>query len=184
MTMMAPPSLASQLDMPRCTQMALVHDMAESLVGDLTPVDGIDKEEKHRREAEAMDYLCETLLGNVYNDKYQDIATNDAISHKLTADDTATTTTMNTKSNRIGPYIRSLWQEYEDSTTSESLFVHDVDKIELLLQMVEYERAHEGRLDLAEFTRVGDRVVLEEMKGWAGEVLEDRRRFWHQMRKQ
>lgn len=30
--------------------MALVHDMAECIVGDLTPADAVDKEEKHRRE--------------------------------------------------------------------------------------------------------------------------------------
>jgi len=26
-----------------CVKMAIVHDMAESLVGDITPVDGVDK---------------------------------------------------------------------------------------------------------------------------------------------
>ena len=30
--------------------MALVHDLAESLVGDITPHDGVSKEEKYRRE--------------------------------------------------------------------------------------------------------------------------------------
>ena len=34
----------------RCIKLALVHDMAESIVGDLTPHDGISKEEKHNRE--------------------------------------------------------------------------------------------------------------------------------------
>lgn len=28
-----------------------MHDMAESITGDLTPHDGVSKEEKHRREA-------------------------------------------------------------------------------------------------------------------------------------
>lgn len=65
MTMLAPKSLADRLDIPRCTRMALVHDMAESLVGDITPVDGISKPEKARREAATMDYLCDELLGNV-----------------------------------------------------------------------------------------------------------------------
>ena len=30
--------------------MALVHDMAECIVGDLTPHDNVSKEEKHSRE--------------------------------------------------------------------------------------------------------------------------------------
>ena len=34
----------------RCVKMALVHDMAECIVGDLTPHDNVSKEEKHRRE--------------------------------------------------------------------------------------------------------------------------------------
>lgn len=31
------------LDSGRCVKMALVHDMAEALVGDITPVDGVTK---------------------------------------------------------------------------------------------------------------------------------------------
>ena len=30
--------------------MALVHDLAECLIGDITPHDGVDKAEKYRRE--------------------------------------------------------------------------------------------------------------------------------------
>ena len=57
-TMLAPPSLrARDLNVPRCTQMAIVHDMAESLVGDITPQDGIPKPEKSRREETTMEFL-------------------------------------------------------------------------------------------------------------------------------
>ena len=34
----------------RCIRMALVHDLAESLVGDITPYDNVSKDEKFRRE--------------------------------------------------------------------------------------------------------------------------------------
>lgn len=34
--------------------MAIVHDLAESLVGDITPNCGISKEEKRRREGESI----------------------------------------------------------------------------------------------------------------------------------
>ena len=34
----------------------------------------------------------------------------------------------------------SLWQEYEDRQTSESCFVKDLDRFELAVQGVEYER--------------------------------------------
>ena len=46
--------------------MLLVHDMAEGLVGDLTPVDGVPKVEKNRREAATMDWVSQNLLGKVY----------------------------------------------------------------------------------------------------------------------
>ena len=36
--------------------MALVHDLAESIVGDLTPSSGVSKEEKHSREKVSLQY--------------------------------------------------------------------------------------------------------------------------------
>ncbi|CAI5715909.1 unnamed protein product [Peronospora effusa] len=45
----------------KCMKMAIVHDLAESLVGDITPYDGVTEEDKHRMEKEAMDEICNTL---------------------------------------------------------------------------------------------------------------------------
>lgn len=115
--------------------------MAESLVGDITPVDkDVTKEEKARREAATMDYFTNTLLGNVHGAAAQE--------------------------------LRSVFQEYEDNETLEAQFVHDVDKLELLLQMVEYERSH--KVALSEFVRVAERVQLPEMKAWAEQVVKER----------
>jgi putative hydrolase of HD superfamily len=147
LTMLAPPSVSEKLNIPHCTRMALIHDMAELLVGDITPVDNIPKREKSRREEETMDYLCKGLLGNVYGGVN-------------------------------GEEIRRVWREYEDSETPESIFVHDIDKIELLLQMVEYERSrrddHGKPLDLDEFTFVETKIALPEMKVWAKQIIEER----------
>lgn len=147
MTMMAPSSISSKLDILKCCRMALVHDMAESLVGDITPVDGVSKEEKSRRESETMDYICATLLGK--------------FNGGLNAQD-----------------IRKLWQEYEDSETLESNFVHDIDKVELISQMVEYERTAQGKKDLGEFTWVAKRVKSDEVKAWANQLLWERVQMW------
>lgn len=147
LTMLAPRSLSSRLDIPHCTKMALVHDMAELLVGDITPVDGVLKGEKSRREGATMDYLCRDLLGMV-------------------------------DGGLQGEELRSIWQEYEDGVTEESKFVHDVDKMELVLQMVEYEKQEEGRIDLSEFMRVAVRIELEEVKQWCREVLRERQAYW------
>ncbi|KAK3931167.1 5'-deoxynucleotidase HDDC2 [Frankliniella fusca] len=51
-------SSQSSLDRDKCMQLALIHDLAECIVGDLTPHCGVDPEEKHKREDEAMKELC------------------------------------------------------------------------------------------------------------------------------
>ncbi|KAK4126498.1 hypothetical protein N657DRAFT_567408 [Parathielavia appendiculata] len=147
MSMLAPPALAARLDMAKCMKMCLIHDMAESVVGDITPVDDVTKPEKSRREASTMDYITQRLLGKV-------------------------------DGGRVGSEIRAIWQEYEDSQTLDSLFVHDIDKMELLLQMVEYEKRGKGRLDLGEFAYVKTKIVLDEVKAWAEEIMKEREEFW------
>jgi putative hydrolase of HD superfamily len=145
MTMLAPPSLSAKLDIPRCTKMALIHDMAEALVGDITPVDyHITKAEKARREASVMEYITTTLLGKVPGGTLS------------------------------GQDIKSVFEEYEKDQTLEAHFVHDIDKMELLLQMVEYERSNE--VDLTEFTHVASRIRLPEIQAWAAEVIQERRK--------
>ena len=129
--------------------MALIHDMAEGLVGDLTPVDGVPKPEKSRREASTVDWISDRLLGKVYG-------------------------------GGPGQDLKAIWHEYEDGKTPESKFVHDVDKIELMLQMVEYERAHNCEIDLSEFSWVAKKLVMPEMVSWADEILKERSELWEQ----
>lgn len=51
------------IDTDKLVRMILIHDLPESdpAVGDITPFDGISKEEKARREEEAMAALCALL---------------------------------------------------------------------------------------------------------------------------
>ena len=151
-TMLAPKALASKLDIRHCTKMALVHDMAELLVGDITPVDNVPKAEKARREAETMDFLCNKLLGGE-------------------------------EEQEPGAEIRAIFEEYENGETPESKFVHDVDKVELLLQMVEYEKQGGGARDLGEFSNVAKKLYLDEMKDWCREILKERVEFWKKLGK-
>lgn len=151
-TMLAPSSLTPKINLSHCMKMALVHDMAESLVGDITPVEGIAKAEKSRREAATMDYLCTALLGKV-------------------------------DGGTAGKGLRDIWQEYEDGETLEALFVHDVDKMELIMQMVEYEKTHNGLLDLGEFSWVAKRIKLPEVNIWCNEVLHERDEYWRSIGK-
>lgn len=52
----------SNINRDHCIKLALVHDMAECIVGDITPFDGVSKEEKHKREKETMEHLS-SLVG-------------------------------------------------------------------------------------------------------------------------
>ncbi|KAJ8355941.1 hypothetical protein SKAU_G00187350 [Synaphobranchus kaupii] len=61
MSMMALTITDRNINRDRCMKLALVHDMAECIVGDIAPADNISKTEKHRREEEAMKHLTGLL---------------------------------------------------------------------------------------------------------------------------
>ena len=62
--------------------------------------------------------------------------------------------------------------------------MHDVDKVELILQMVEYERVYECTIDLSEFSWVAKRLCLSEMKAWAQKILDERTKLWDSKNKE
>lgn len=49
------------LNQIRCMELALVHDLAESLVGDITPFCGISKDDKKAMELKAMEDICKLI---------------------------------------------------------------------------------------------------------------------------
>ena len=168
-TMLAPPAVRATVDVGRCTQLALVHDMAESLVGDITPMDNVDKDEKHRRERETMEFLTRRLLGT-------GVGGTNGVSSGAN-DGTVSSSDAHWMASR-GEELLAAWTEYEAGQTREAVFVKDVDKLELLLQMSEYERRASGVLDLGEFAHVAGGVKLPEMREWAAQLLMERDAFW------
>ncbi|KAF4448189.1 hypothetical protein F53441_8350 [Fusarium austroafricanum] len=130
------------LDQVKCMKMCLVHDIAESVVGDITPFSGVSRTEKSRREASAIKYIATRWSG------------------PYTAE------------------IEKLWHEFEAGETPEAQFAQDIDKIELLLQAVEYERNSQNQEDLGEFMGVVRKLRTEAGKTWANEILGDREKFW------
>lgn len=105
MAMTAPISMIGDgIDVMHCMKMCLVHDLGESIVGDITPDCKITPEEKFNREYEAMKYICSL------------------IHDQITAES-----------------IMSLWMEYEEQKTSNSKFVKDLDRLDMLVQANEYE---------------------------------------------
>ena len=106
------------VDTERLIKMALLHDMAEVVSGDITPHDGITKEEKSKREGEGILSLIKDLP------------------NKET-------------------YL-SLWKEYEEGRTMESKLARNIDKLEMALQTIEYQRAHPEK-NLDEFIEEAER---------------------------
>ncbi|XP_012071598.1 5'-deoxynucleotidase HDDC2 isoform X2 [Jatropha curcas] len=117
------------IDRDKCIKMAIVHDIAEAIVGDITPSDGVPKAEKSRQEQEALDHMCKLLGGGL---RAQEIC--------------------------------QLWMEYEENSSPEAKIVKDFDKVEMILQALEYEN---GKFQ----TEVG--------KAWALEIASRRRRKGH-----
>ncbi|KAF3974628.1 hypothetical protein CMV_002059 [Castanea mollissima] len=104
--------LPSGLNRERCIKIAIVHDIAEAIVGDITPSDGVPKEEKSRMEQAALSEMCKVLGGGMRAEE-----------------------------------IEELWQEYENNSSLEANLVKDFDKVELILQALEYETQHGKVLD-------------------------------------
>jgi putative hydrolase of HD superfamily len=49
------------IDQVKCMKMSLVHDLAESIVGDITPHCGVTEDDKHEREKKAICDIAELL---------------------------------------------------------------------------------------------------------------------------
>lgn len=84
-------------------KMILLHDLAESVIGDYTPEQIISKKKK-KLENEAFSKILESLPDS------------------------------------IKPQYLQMWDEYQENTTSESIIVHQIDKLEMVLQAKLYEQ--------------------------------------------
>ncbi|GLT63470.1 hypothetical protein SLA2020_360330 [Shorea laevis] len=118
----------------RCIKIAIVHDIAEAIVGDITPSDGVPKEEKSRREQAALNEMCKVLGGGMRAEE-----------------------------------IQELWAEYENNASLEANLVKDFDKVEMILQALEYEMEHGKVLDEF-FLSTAGKFQTEIGKSWAAEI--------------
>jgi putative hydrolase of HD superfamily len=132
------------IDTIKCLKMALVHDLAEAQVGDITPHCGVSDQDKHTREEQAMMRMTKTLEGSSMG--------------------------------LAGCEIVDLWQEYEEGTSMEAKLVKDMDKLEMILQALEYEQDGNNKQSLdGFFDSTRDKWRTEIGKAW-GQEIESRRR--------
>jgi putative hydrolase of HD superfamily len=90
-----------KLDTQKVLKMSLLHDIAESITGDLTPED-ISKNEKIELENKTID----KILGNLPVDLAKNYLT--------------------------------IWNEYNENKSDEAKLVHEVDKLEMVIQGLSY----------------------------------------------
>ncbi|KAH0476418.1 MAG: hypothetical protein KVP17_001326 [Porospora cf. gigantea B] len=77
------------VDRDRCIKMCLVHDLAEALVGDITPKCGVSREEKAALEQEAMERIAgmlEPVIGDELMDLFQEFEAGDTLEAKFCHD--------------------------------------------------------------------------------------------------
>ncbi|CAL5399503.1 unnamed protein product [Camellia sinensis] len=122
----------------RCIKIAIVHDIAEAIVGDITPSDGVPKQEKSRLEQAALNEMCEVLGGGLRAEE-----------------------------------MKELWAEYENNSSIEANLVKDFDKVEMILQALEYEMEHGKVLDEF-FLSTAGKFQTEIGKSWAAEIISRR----------
>ena len=108
----------TRYDTDRCIKIALVHDLAEATVGDITPHCGVSDATKHDLELEAITGMTSKLVPG--------------------GGDTTTTSSPSATSG-VSAEILALWKEYEAGETPEAKLVKDMDKLEMILQALEYE---------------------------------------------
>lgn len=82
-TFLIDPVKYPNINKQRCLEMALVHDLAESIIGDITPHCGVSKEDKNKKEDAAMRELCDLIKPTgdyIYGlfREYEDQETDDA----------------------------------------------------------------------------------------------------------
>ncbi|XP_061985081.1 uncharacterized protein LOC133704301 [Populus nigra] len=123
----------------RCIKIAIVHDIAEAIVGDITPSDGVPKQEKSRREQAALNEMCKVLGGGMRAEE-----------------------------------IKELWSEYENNASLEANLIKDFDKVEMILQALEYEMEHGKVLDEF-FLSTAGKFQTEIGKSWAAEIASRRK---------
>lgn len=89
------------LDTQKVLKMSLIHDIAESITGDLIPEE-ISKDKKNKLENKTIDKILSNLPENLAKN-----------------------------------YL-TIWNEYNDNITNEAKLVHEVDKLEMVVQGLSY----------------------------------------------
>lgn len=150
------------IDRHKCMLISFVHDIAESLVGDITPFDTkIDKNEKHLRESKAIQYLCDQIIA-----KYNKQAGEEIKERWLDYEEQRCIEAVYAKDlDKFEMLVQCF--EYEKSVASDCTGKND--KTDQLSQ-------------LEQFYDCIDQITTEEVKGWLKALLKEREDFFIQLK--
>ena len=124
-------------DSEKILKMILLHDLAESKIGDYTPGQ-ITLEKKNELENNAFLKILENLP------------------------------------NSIKSQYQGIWSEYQENTTSESMIVHQIDKLEMVLQAKAYEKEGHSKVKLQSFIESAEQEITNpKLKELFTKILED-----------
>lgn len=111
-------------DSEKCLKMALLHDLAESKIGDYTP-EQISKEDKIKLEDKTILEIIENLPKD------------------------------------IGAKYLEIWKEYQEEKTTESVLVHQIDRIEMALQAKIYHQDGFSQEKLETFFESSKKEIID-----------------------
>lgn len=124
-------------DSEKIMKMILLHDLAESKIGDYTPGQ-IAPEKKKELENNAFFKILENLPSSIKS-QYQKI-----------------------------------WQEYQENDSSESKIVHQIDRLEMILQAKIYEKEGHSKDDISSFIESGKQEIIHpKLKELFTKIIED-----------
>jgi len=112
------------LNSEKILKMALLHDLAESIIGDFTP-EQINKEKKKKLENNAFEKITKNLPKQIKS-KYLEI-----------------------------------WFEYQDNTSPEAKLIHQIDKLEMVLQAKIYQKNGYGNEKIESFFNSAKKEITD-----------------------
>lgn len=110
------------LDTTKILKMVILHDLAESEIGDITP-EQITQNKKKDLENKT---ICKIL---------------------------------NSLPRNISTQYKKIWNDYAEKKSAESIFVHEIDKLEMVLQLARYSKNKSYQVQYESFTKTAKREI-------------------------
>jgi putative hydrolase of HD superfamily len=117
----------ADVDRDRAIRMALIHELCEVYAGDITPVDGISAEEKHRLERDSLLRVLAGLPGSL-------------------TDQTADGPGPDGPGKGDGAELLALWDDFEAGASPEARLIRQLDRLEMGIQAAIYRAEGYGRM--------------------------------------